>query len=128
MSNADYAIVMETLSTIIIRLAKYLVAISNAALMILISRAVYTNEELNSYIVIGFLFFIAGLLLAIIVLGVFDTAVEALFICFLTDLKVNGKNNLQFSTLEVAELFGEYRDRIENEKNASKQKNMQVAV
>merc|ERR1719206_1142557 len=88
---------METLSTIIIRLAKYLVAITNAAVMIIISRAAYTEEELNSYIVIGILFFIGGYFIAIIILGVFDTAVESLFICFLTDKHVNRGGELQFA-------------------------------
>jgi len=111
MSNADYAIVMETLSTIIIRLAKYLVAITNAAVMIVISRAAYTEEELNSYVVIGILFFIGGYFIAIIILGVFDTAVESLFICFLTDKHVNRGGELQFASKQVKKLFGEYEKR-----------------
>jgi len=110
MKHADYAIIVATLSTIVIKVAKFLTAVSNAAIMILICQQVYEEHELNSYIVVGILSFIAGYMIAIIVFGVFDTAIESVFICFLTDLSVNGEKHLQYASGDIARVFGEYRD------------------
>jgi len=119
MKHVDYAVIIETLSTIVIKVAKFLTAISTAAIMILICQQVYEDHELNTYVVVGVIFFLAGYLVAIIIFGVFDTAIESVFICFLTDLSVNGEKHLQYASGDIAQVFGEYRDRHKQDKEGN---------
>merc|ERR1719499_559221 len=114
-SNASYSITMTTISAILIRLAKFAIAMGTTCIMILISMGAYEKEELTSYLVVGFVFFVIGFGVAFVFLDIFDTAIDSLFICFLTELDIHGKQGLIYASLDVANIFGEYEEEYKEE-------------
>jgi len=105
-SHLDYVAAISVVTHIFMLLGKLVISVSTAGIMLLAIQNfnIYDNHEISSLGVIGIVIFMLAYIIAVVFLGVFDTGIDAIFVCFIADLDQN--RTPKFAHPDMADIFG----------------------